>query len=255
MSVTFEMYQGNIGVIKVCRPEVRNAMDWETMEAFQQTIETIHTMDNVSVLIITGSTKAFIAGGDLKVLHKAITQEDGYRLSRIMTNALARLEALPIPVIAAINGAARGGGAEIAVACDLRVASKDATMGFVQISLGLIPGWGAGQRLMNLVGYSHAMEILMTGRILNIDDLQALGLVNRVSEPEEALNSAIALAEEISSKPVKAIKSIKRILQAGLYTQPSTASFLEQAEFPPLWASKEHISAVDAFLNRKKNKD
>ncbi|HEY61855.1 MAG TPA: enoyl-CoA hydratase/isomerase family protein [Anaerolineae bacterium] len=255
MSVTLEIQPSNIGVLTINRPHVRNALDWDAMDSFRECIETAHEDSKLRALILTGGGNAFIAGGDLRALHENTSQKDGIRLSGVMTNALNRLEALPFPVIAAINGPARGGGAEIALACDFRIVAQDTTFGFVQINLGLSPGWGAGQRLLHIVGYSHALEILMTGRILDANEMQTLGLANRITPKGQALIGAMDLAKEISKKPANAIKALKRMLRTGISTPRSTAELLEQSEFPPLWNSEEHILAVEQFLNRKKKSE
>jgi len=252
MSVSYQIRASSIAILSIHRPEVCNAMDWETMDAFRQKIGNTHTNPQIKVLIITGSEKAFISGGDLNVLHKATSRQDGIRLSQGMTDALNRLETLPIPVIAAINGPARGGGAEIALACDLRVVSSDATLGFVQISLGLTPGWGGGQRLLHCVGYARAFELLLTGRILDAEEMQAIGLATAIAPPSQALPRAMLLAKAIADKPPEAVRAIKSMLKTGLSTGRSTAMMLEQSIFPDLWTSMAHRKAVESFRDRKK---
>ena len=170
MSVSLKTHQPGIAILQVERPEVRNALDWAAMRAFGEGVEQAHAMPELRALVLSGSARAFIAGGDLKELANYPTRADGAKLSAGMSAALARLEALPCPTIAAMNGPARGGGAEISLACDLRVMAADADLGFVHISLGLTPGWGAGQRLLRLAGYSRALEWLATGRVLSAEE-------------------------------------------------------------------------------------
>jgi len=251
MPVTLDFLENNIAIIKIDRPEVRNALDWEAMYRFRDLIDEAHNIKNLPALIITGANNTFIAGGDLKALHKHTSEEDGQLLSQIMSSALARLETLPCPTIAAINGPARGGGAEICLACDIRIMESDADIGFVQIKLGIIPGWGAGQRLLSTVGYSRAIELLISGNAIGADKAKLIGLVNQITAPGEAEMIAITLARMIADQPINAIQAIKRILRAGLYLPKETSIALEQAEFPPLWASDEHTEAVKKFLNRK----
>ena len=251
MSVSLESIEGGIAILKIDRPQVRNALDWDAMYAFRDCVESAHAMTDLRAFIVSGSNETFIAGGDLKALHRFTSEEDGVRLSREMTLTLEMLEALPCPTIAAINGPARGGGAEICLACDLRIISTNADIGFVQIKLGLVPGWGAGQRLLHLVGYSLALEWLSTGRILSAEEALAFGLVNTLTPPGQALSTAIDLAQQVASNPVPAVRAIKRILRAGVYLPPSTAASFEGAEFPTLWAAKEHIQAVQRFLDNK----
>lgn len=252
MSVRLEFPEDGIGKLIVDRPHIRNALDWASMHKFNDVIEDAYSYPELRVLIVTGAQDAFIAGGDLKNLHTSTSAKDGTRLSRLMTSALTRLEALPCPTIAAINGPARGGGAEISLACDIRIMDVNADMGFVQIKLGLTPGWGAGQRLLHLVGYSRAFELLVTGNILNAEEAHRIGLINQLAAPGMALKDSIALSREISTRPFPTIRAMKRILRAGMTLPTETAAQLEGTEFPALWAADEHINAVNEFLNRKK---
>ncbi|RME08572.1 MAG: enoyl-CoA hydratase/isomerase family protein [Anaerolineae bacterium] len=254
MAVYLDCGRLPIAVLRVERPEVRNALDWEAMQAFAACVEQAAALPGLRALIVTGTTDAFIAGGDLRVLHQADSREDGRRLSAGMTLALDRLEQLPCPVIAAINGPARGGGAEVALACDLRVASEDATLSFAQIHLGLTPGWGGGQRLLRLVGYSRAFDLLATGRVLGAEEMLALGVVNRLAEKSRALEAAFALAEAMLRQSAEAVAAIKRLLRAGMELPPPLARAQEQQLFPPLWDSPAHHQAVARWLQNRRAK-
>jgi enoyl-CoA hydratase len=251
MSVTLEIIEPHIALLRVDRPQVRNALGWESMVAFNQAVEQAHKLQDLRALILAGSREAFIAGGDLKALHGATTQADGLRLAKMMGGPLKRLEALPCPTLAAMNGPSRGGGAEIALACDLRVMGAAADFGLVQVTLGLTPGWGGGQRLLRLVGYSRALEWLATGKILTAQEMLAHGLANRVSPKGRALEAALELAREIAVQPLNAVRAIKRLLRAGLMLPGQSAARVELDEFPTLWASEEHLQAMKDFLERK----
>jgi enoyl-CoA hydratase len=254
MPVTIESIEGIFALLKVDRPQVRNALNFHAMGEFADCIERAHQMEGLRALILTGEGNSFIAGGDLKELHGHVSPGDAEHLIKLMGSALNRLEALPCPTIAAINGPARGGGAEIALACDLRVMSADADFGLVQITLGLTPGWGAAGRLLRLVGYSLAMDLLMTGRVLDAQDAFTCGLLNRIAPPGEALLSALELAREISRMPEAAVLAVKRILRAGVMLPAGASGAVERSEFPPLWASEEHRLAVERFLKRIERK-
>jgi enoyl-CoA hydratase len=251
MSVTLEMIEPHIALLRVDRPQVRNALDWESMTAFSQAVEGAYQTPDLRALILTGSEKAFIAGGDLKALRGATTRADGLRLAEMMSRPLKRLEALSCITLAAMNGPTRGGGAEIALACDLRVMGAAADFGLVQVTLGLTPGWGGGQRLLHLVGYSRALEWLATGRILTAQEMLAHGLTNRVSPRGRALDGALELAREIAAQPASAVRATKRLLRVGRLLPAQSAARAELEEFPPLWASEEHVQAVEEFLKRK----
>jgi enoyl-CoA hydratase len=251
MPVTLKPIEEGISVLEVSRPQVRNALDWDAMDAFAARIEEAHQDTSLRALIVTAAGDAFIAGGDLKALHGFTSESDGWRLSRIMTRALSRLEILPCLVIAAIKGPARGGGGEIALACDLRVVAENANLGFVQVTLGLIPGWGGGQRLLRLVGYSKSLELLATGQVLSAEEMLANGLANLVVPLEEIYDQALEMARSISKNPPEAVRAIKRLLRAGISTPTATAEGLEQAEFPSLWASETHLTAVQKWLQSR----
>lgn len=251
MPIRFEMIEPGIGLLLVNRPQARNALNWEAMETLAQLIENLHGIPDLRAVILSGAGKAFIAGGDLKQLHNHASEADGLRLSKLVSDALARLEALPCPSIAAINGHARGGGVEIALACDLRVMDGGTDMAFVQVTLGLTPGWGAGQRLLRLAGYNRALELLVTGRVLSAQEAWELGLVNRIAQPGETMETALALARTIARYEPGAVQALKRLLRGGLVLAPDQAAAAEQAEFPPLWATDAHTQAVERFLQRK----
>ncbi len=176
--IDFQIDSHNIGILTINRPHVHNALNWTAMQAFADAIEQAHEAAEtigrgLRALIITGAGPSFVSGGDINELQAYPTRDDGLRLATIMGNALQRLEALPCITIAAINGPARGGGAEIAVACDLRVMDEVADIGFIQVKMGISTAWGGGQRLLRAIGYSRALELLVTGRVISATD--ALG--------------------------------------------------------------------------------
>ena len=241
-----------IGQLTVNRPEVRNALSWSAMRSFADAIEQAHDAPKLCVLIVTGAGRSFISGGDIQELQSYPSRADGLRLATIMGDALARLEALPCPTIAAINGPARGGGAEVAVACDLRIMSEDADIGFVQARLGIATAWGGGQRLLRAVGYSRALDLLVTGRVLSASEALTLRLINQSVPANEAVNEAFKLAEQIASNPPHATQAAKRILRISLSHTEGLAMEAERSEFPPLWDTEYRREAVKKFLNRGK---
>ncbi|HJW89418.1 MAG TPA: enoyl-CoA hydratase/isomerase family protein [Anaerolineales bacterium] len=250
--VSFIVDERGIGLLSIDRPQVRNALNWAAMQACAQAIEAAHRVAGLKALIVAGAGKAFVSGGDLSELQHYPTWEDGLRLAQVMGDALARLEALPCPTIAAINGPARGGGAEIAVACDLRVMAEDADLGFVHTRLGIIPAWGGGQRLMRIVGYAHALELIATGRVLSAGEALARGLVNLVAAPGQALAAARELAAQIANLPAAAVQAAKRVLRKGLVSGEDEALAAERAEFPALWDTDFRNEAIQRFLKKYK---
>lgn len=247
-----EHKDNGIGLVTFNRPHAHNALNLEAMLAFWHAMRDIELSDTLRVLILTGAgEKAFCSGGDLVELREKATTEDARFFTHIMTDALHRMENLAIPVLGAINGYALGGGSEIALACDMRLIDATAQMGMVQINMGLTPGWGAGQRLLRLVGYNQAMQLLLKGDILQADDLIACGLANEKTAEGQALPTALKLAEQIAERPPKVVKSIKALLRAGLTSPYEQACQTEFELFPDLWSDTPHLQAVEAFFKNK----
>jgi enoyl-CoA hydratase len=204
------------------------------------------------VLIVRGDGDAFCAGGDLFELHNHSSHSDGERLAGLMADALALLGELPIPVIAAIEGPAIGGGAEIALACDLRVMAQSARIGFPQISLALTPAWGGARRLQNLVGYARAFEWLSSGELLSSQEAYELGLSYRVVPDGRALEIAQVIAEGYLRKDQAALRGIKSILRAHSTLSAQEATRLERAIFADLWSAAAHLEASSKFIESQK---
>lgn len=252
-SILYESPAPHVARITLNRPEALNALDFAAVEAFGAAVERAHADPDLHALILTGAgDRAFCAGGDLRELAGYVTEADARLVSAGMTAVLSRLEALPVPTIAALNGLSRGGGTETSLACDLRLMADTATMGWTQIGLAVTPGWGGGQRLLRLVGYSRAMELLLEGKVLAPPEALAHGLVNRVVPFSLLQAEALAWAVRIASRPPRTARAVKQILQAGLRLAPADAERFEADVFPPLWASPEHHALVAAFLNRQK---
>lgn len=251
--IDFNIDGWGIGLLTINRPHVRNALSWDAMRSFADIIECAHDSHDLRVLIVTGAGRAFASGGDIAELQNYPSRADGLRLATIMGDALARLEALPCPTIAAINGAARGGGAEIAVACDVRIMAADADIGFVHSQLGIATAWGGGQRLLRTIGYARAIDLLATGRVVKPDEALALRLANTVVPAGQARAAACVLAEQIAANPPAATQAAKRILRLSLAHTEGLAMEAERAEFPALWDTEYRRAAVKRFLNGRKN--
>jgi enoyl-CoA hydratase/carnithine racemase len=242
-----------VTILTFNRPETRNALDLETMQAFRDAVDDLERESSLRAVILTGAGQdAFCSGGDLIELSGYPSEADAWNMIELTGDALLKLERLPVPVIAAINGYALGGGSEVAMACDLRIADETARMAFVQIRMGLTPGWGAGQRLLRLVGYTRAMELLLRGNIMQDAELIKAGLVNQVVEAGNALPHALKFAEQIAASPPDVVRGVKQLLQAGLNHPYEQALQIERDIFPPLWAADAHLQAVETFLNRSR---
>lgn len=243
-------------VITFNRPEARNALTLVMMRAFAGAVERLAGLcaagSEVRAVVLTGAgTQAFCSGGDLLEL-SAHPSEDGARqMITLVGDALYRLEHLPVPVLAAVNGYALGGGAEITLACDLRVVDAQARIGFPQGRLALVPGWGGGQRLLRLVGYARALDYLLRAHTLDAAEMRAVGLATHVADEGKALDAARGLAAQFAAAPPDVVRATKTLLRAGLTRPYDEALHIERDLFPPLWAAEPHVQAVERFLSKK----
>jgi enoyl-CoA hydratase len=244
--VEFDLHH-HIGLLTINRPEVRNALNWQAMEELAAAIEQAHATPDLAAVLVTGASGAFISGGDIADLHRDFTEAEATLMIRLMGDALDRLAELPCVTMAAIEGPARGGGCEVALACDWRVAAEDATLGFVQVQLAITTGWGGAARLRSIVGYARALELLALGRVLSAAEAHRLGLVTHLAPPGKAVEVAWSLARELRANDPATLRVYKRILRAAERSD-AEAKAIERAEFPKLWAAKAHRQIVESFL-------
>ncbi|HSB73498.1 MAG TPA: enoyl-CoA hydratase/isomerase family protein [Candidatus Methylomirabilis sp.] len=240
-----------VATLTIRRPEVKNAIDLATMDELDRSVAALETDRSLQAVILTGAGGTFVSGGDLKSLERLEGIEAGRAMSRRMQAVLQRLEGLEVPVIAAIEGHALGGGAEVALACDIRIAASDARIGFKQIALGIMVGWGGGQRLRALVGRGRALELLLTGDIFSGEEAFRLGLVDRVTPPGQALVEAEALARRVAAQPPLAVRAIKRALYQGEGMPRDHGIAFEAECFARLWGSRDHGEAVKAYFEKR----
>lgn len=248
--IEFTLDSNSIATLTVNRPQVRNGLDWAAMDSFAAAIKRVAEAKSIRALIITGAGETFVSGGDLKALAPYTKRKDGMRLATVMGKALGALRGLHCPTIAAINGPARGGGAEIAVACDQRIMAEDADIGFVHAKLGITTAWGGARYLLQLVGYPTALELLTTARVLPAHEAKAIGLVGHISAPGGALEAARKLAGEMAQHPAEAVQAAKRLLQFAV-ASPLVAKHAERRLFSFLWDTEYRRQAVAGFLKRK----
>ena len=234
-----------VATLSINRPKSRNALALQTMAELDQALDQIKR-SRARVLVIRGAgDKAFCAGGDLKELEHMRSETDAASMAHRMRSTLDRLPQLPIPVIAGLNGDAFGGGAELAIACDVRIAAAHARIGFAQVTLGLIPAWGASERLAALVGRGRALHLLLGGQAIAADDALRMGLVEEV-EPSATFDKRLAdLATSIASAPAAAIAGIKRSVDSVRpHRNPELADATIE-EFARTWAHPAHWKAVE----------
>jgi enoyl-CoA hydratase len=250
-SIIFEKREG-IATITLNRPDALNAWSQQLAQEFLEALDDAAKDDNVQAVVITGAgDKAFSAGADIKAM-KGMTALKARVLSHMGYNVCNAIESLDKPVIAAINGYALGGGMEVSMACDFRIASDKAKMGQTEINIGLIPGWGGTQRLTRLVGKARAKELVYTGRIIDANTALQWGIVNKVAPHQELQNTARAFALELASKAPVAMKVAKSLIEKGADVDLQSALALEREGFGVVASSEDLQEGVAAFLEKRK---
>lgn len=238
-------------IITLNRPQVRNALNLQLLQALEQAVDQVRFSRDLRVLIITGvGTRAFCAGADLK---ERLTMSEGevrHFLSSIR-QLFTKIEGLPLPVIAAINGVALGGGMELVLACDLRVAADTATMGFTETQLAIIPGAGGTQRLPRLVGTGLAKELIYTGRQLSAQEAFEKGLVNRVAEADTIMDVCLELAEEISKAGPLALAQAKFAIDKGLDVDLYSGLAIEASAYEVCIPTEDRLEGLKAFREKR----
>lgn len=244
--------EGGIGLVTVNRPDVRNALNLEAIRELRQLCLRLRDEDRLRALVLTGAGgTSFLAGGDLKEFQQIKTVEGARQMISTMKEVTDLLAGSPWPVIAALNGLALGGGCETAVACDFRIASATAALGFRQIKLGIISGWGGGPRLIRLLGTNRALRLMLTGETLGAEEALAIGLVDEVVPPEKLMERSMAFARSIAANPPLAVRAYKRLAQAAARLPLDAAIEYEAELFGPLWVSEDHEECVRAFFEKR----
>jgi enoyl-CoA hydratase len=244
--------EDNIGWVIINRPDKLNALNWRTIEELRAAFTAHAGNPEVKAVILTGSgEKAFIAGADINELVD-LDEDKGFRYARMGQNVTELIESFPKPVIAALNGFALGGGTEFAMACHVRIASQNAKLGQPEVKLGLIPGYGGTQRLARLVGKGRALELLLTGRMIDAQEAYRLGLVNAVVPAQDLLPASISLAKEMAANAPLALGYAIRAVQDGLDRPLAEALEKEAKYFGQACASEDSTEGTKAFLEKRK---
>lgn len=251
-NVVFEKRE-NIGIITMNRPKVLNAINTETLNELQEVISYVERDDDIYVLIITGAGKAFVAGADINEM-KDMTTMEARKFSILGNRIFRKLEILEKPIIAAINGFAIGGGCELSMACDIRIASSKAKFAQSEVALGITPGFGGTQRLVRYVGLTKGKELIFTGRFFKAEEALSMGLVNAVYEPEELMNEAMKLAEAIAKNAPIAVKLCKEAINRGMQMDMDTAIKYESEMFGECFSTEDQKEGMNAFVE-KRNKN
>jgi enoyl-CoA hydratase len=240
-----------IATILLNRPQAMNALCDALNTDLLKAIGCVCEDTAIRVLILTGSGKAFAAGADIKEMMSA-NQFDAERTARKAHSINDALETLPIPVIAAVNGPALGGGCEIALSCDFRVAGENSAFGLPEVGLGIIPGAGGTQRLTKLIGPVRAKEVVMAGKIIKGKEAYEIGLVTKCVPDEEVLEQAFALAKQIICKPAAALQYAKAAINYAVDNNVQTGSEYEKSLFSLCFETEDQKEGMKAFVEKRK---
>jgi len=254
MEFKFILYEKSEGVatITINRPEALNAFNADVIHEILHALEDVKADENVRVVILTGAgEKAFSAGADIKAM-KGMNALKARELSQMGEKLCSALENLEKPVIAAINGYALGGGLEVAMACDIRIASENAKMGQTEINIGLIPGWGGTQRLTRLIGITKAKELIFTGKMIDAKTAEQLGLVNMVIPQDKFREAVRQFALELAQKAPVAIRVAKALINKGAEISLDAAIALEREGFGVVASTEDLQEGVSAFIEKRK---
>jgi len=242
----------NIAVVTFNRPKVLNALNHATMVELSAAIDDLDRDKDVRCIILTGAgEKAFVVGADIKELRAIASEAEGADFATWGQSILFKIENLSKPVIAAINGYALGGGCELAMACDIRIAADRAKLGQPEINLGIIPGYGGTQRLPRLVGKGRAKWLILSGDIISAQEALRIGLVDFVVPASELMNTAGALARKIASKAPLAVTWAKRSINMGTETDLVTACAYEASQFGLVCGTEDRVEGTTAFLEKR----
>ena len=249
----FVVYEqkGAVGIMTISREKALNALNSVVLEELDKTLDAVN-LDEVRCLILTGAgAKSFVAGADIGEM-SSLTKAEGEAFGKKGNDVFRKLETFPVPVIAAINGFALGGGCEIAMSCDIRICSDNALFGQPEVGLGITPGFGGTQRLARLVGAGMAKQMIYSARNIKADEAFRIGLVNAVYTQEELLPAAEKLAETIAKNAPIAVRNCKKAINDGLDTDMDAAIVIEERLFGDCFESYDQKEGMTAFLEKRK---
>ena len=246
--------QGHIALMTIDRPEALNALNSQVLTDLDQVLNQIEANEEIYIVVLTGAGRSFVAGADIAEM-KDFSAIDGKRFGARGGEIFLKLENLSKPVIAAINGFALGGGCELAMACDIRLASEKAKFGQPEVGLGITPGFGGTQRLPRIVGVSKAMELILTGKVIGAAEAQSMGLVSAVYPAEELMPKAMELAEAICANAQIAVCESKRCIRKGMQTDIHTGSAFEAEAFGVTCGTEDKAEGMSAFLEKRTEKN
>lgn len=243
---------GQIAIVRINRPEALNSLNEQVLTELDAALDHIASDTEIRAIIVTGEGKAFVAGADIAAM-QPLTEQEAYAFGRLGQNVFRKIETMDIPVIAAVNGFALGGGCELAMACDIRIAGERAKFGQPEVGLGITPGYSGTQRLPRLVGKGKAMELILTGNIIGAGEAGSIGLVERVVPQEALMDEAMAIAQKIASNAPVAVRYSKKAIQQGLETSGMDEAILIEAQyFSECFATEDQKNGMRSFLEKEK---
>ena len=245
--------EGTTAILTINRPKALNALNSQVLDELDKTLESID-VNKIRALIITGAgEKSFVAGADIAEM-STLTKKQGMEFSKKGNDVFRKIETFPIPVIAAVNGFALGGGCEISMSCDIRICSDNAIFGQPEVGLGITPGFGGTQRLARIVGIGMAKQMIFTAQNIKADEALRIGLVNAIYPQNELLNEAKKLAEAIGKNGPNAIKNSKKAINKGTQVDMDKAIEIEEKLFGDCFETSEQKNGMENFLNKSKSK-
>ena len=250
--VTYEQ-EGFVGVITINRPQALNALNSQVLSDLEEVFKSVDT-DTTRALILTGAgEKSFVAGADIGEM-SSLSKAEGEAFGKKGNDLFRFIETFPIPVIAAVNGFALGGGCEIAMSCDIRICSDNALFGQPEVGLGITPGFGGTQRLARIVGVGMAKQLIYTAKNIKAEQAKAIGLVNDVYPQEELLDQAKKLASIIAANAPIAVRNCKKAINEGLQVDMDQAVVIEEKLFGDCFETEDQKAAMANFLEKDKEK-
>lgn len=248
--ITYEV-EGQIGIITINRPKALNALNSAVLDELDKTLDAVD-QEAIRCLILTGAgEKSFVAGADIGEM-STLTKAEGEAFGKKGNDVFRKLETFPIPVIAAVNGFALGGGCEISMSCDIRICSENAVFGQPEVGLGITPGFGGTQRLARIVGTGKAKEMIYGARNIKAEEAYRIGLVNNVYPTEELMPAAKKLASTIARNAPIAVRNCKRAINEGMQVDMDQAIVIEEKLFGNCFETYDQKEGMNAFLEKRK---
>lgn len=242
--------QDSICIVKINNPQALNALNTTVLNELDCAFSEIAADSSILAVILTGEGKAFVAGADISQM-STMNASEGKAFGEKGAAVFRKIELLDKPVIAAINGFALGGGCELAMCCDIRIASAKAKLGQPEVGLGITPGFSGTQRLPRIVGIGRAKELIYTADVINAEEAYRIGLVNKVVEPEALMDTAIAMAKKIAGKAPVAVRYSKEAINRGIQTDIDSAIAIEANLFGLCFSTEDQKEGMSAFLEKR----